>query len=49
MTAPWLDIVGIGEDGMDGLLPATSMGLPLPYGYYSSCTGRYYALSPRKT
>ena len=23
MTAPWLHIVGIGEDGMDGLLPAT--------------------------
>ncbi len=23
MSAPWLHIVGIGEDGMDGLLPAT--------------------------
>ena len=23
MTAPWLHIVGIGEDGMDGLTPAT--------------------------
>ena len=23
MTAPWLHIVGIGEDGLDGLLPAT--------------------------
>lgn len=23
MTAPWLHIVGIGEDGMAGLLPAT--------------------------
>ena len=23
MAEPWLHIVGIGEDGMDGLLPAT--------------------------
>jgi precorrin-6Y C5,15-methyltransferase (decarboxylating) len=23
MTAPWLHIVGIGEDGLDGLVPAT--------------------------
>ena len=23
MSEPWLHIVGIGEDGMDGLVPAT--------------------------
>jgi precorrin-6Y C5,15-methyltransferase (decarboxylating) len=23
MTTPWLHIVGIGEDGLDGLVPAT--------------------------
>ena len=30
MSDPWLHIVGIGEDGMEGLVPATRVALTDP-------------------
>ncbi|MEO0762667.1 MAG: precorrin-6y C5,15-methyltransferase (decarboxylating) subunit CbiE, partial [Pseudomonadota bacterium] len=47
MTQPWLHIVGIGEDGLDGLLPATRAVIDAAEVIFGG--DRHHALSPDLT